>query len=105
MALLGALAVLVSWFYLIPAFEAVGVMVGLMLGYGIILAGVAHYARSLLKVSPTIYASLVAALLLQSLVFLSKYALLAGFLLFLAYDRREIMEGIALVKSFRGRES
>lgn len=104
-ALLGALAVLVSWFYLIPAFEAVGVMVGLMLGYGIILAGVAHYARSLLKVSPTIYASLVAALLLQSLVFLSKYALLAGFLLFLAYDRREIMEGIALVKSFRGRES
>ncbi|ASA76980.1 lipopolysaccharide biosynthesis protein [Thermococcus sp. 5-4] len=104
-ALLGAFAVLLSWLYLIPAFEAIGVMVGLTLGYGLILIGVAHYARSLLRISPGIYVPLVVALLLQSLVFLSKYAVLLGFLLFLAYERREIMEGIELIKSFRGRGS
>ena len=103
-ALIGAFGVLFSWFYLIPAFEATGVMVGLIIGYGIILLGVAHYARTLLNISPKVYTPLVVALLLQSLIFLSKYALLAGFLLFLAYDRREIMEGINLIKSFRGRE-
>ncbi|ASJ11871.1 lipopolysaccharide biosynthesis protein [Thermococcus thioreducens] len=104
-ALLGAFAVFLSWFYLIPAFGAMGVMAGLILGYCLILAGVAHYARALLDISPRIYVPLALALLLQSLVFLSKFALLGGFLLFLAYNRKEITDGISLVKSFRGRES
>ncbi|NJE09689.1 lipopolysaccharide biosynthesis protein [Thermococcus sp. MAR1] len=104
-ALFGALVALLAWFYLIPAFGAIGVITGLVIGYTIILLGVAHYARALLDISPRIYSPLALVLLLQSLVFLSKYVLLAGFLLFLVYERGEIMEGIDLLKSFRGRGS
>ncbi|ASI98180.1 lipopolysaccharide biosynthesis protein [Thermococcus celer] len=102
-ALLGASTALASWFYLIPAFGAMGVMMGLMFGYGVILVGVAHYARILLGVSPRPYVSLAVALFLQSLAFLSRYAPLVGLPLFLLYNRREVREGISLLRSFRGR--
>ncbi len=103
--LLGALVALLTWFYLIPSFGASGVMAGLILAYGIILVGVAHYGLTLLDISPRIYSPLAVALFLQSLTFLSKYALLAGFLIFIAYERGEIIDEIDLIRSFRGRES
>ncbi|NJE75401.1 lipopolysaccharide biosynthesis protein [Thermococcus sp. ES12] len=103
-ALLGAFAVFLSWLYLIPTSGAVGVMIGLIIGYGSILLGVAYYARGYLKISPRIYVPLLVALFLQSLMFFSKYALILGFIGFLAYERKEIAEGIKLLKSFRGRE-
>ncbi len=104
-ALLGASTALASWFYLIPAFGAMGVMMGLMFGYGVILVGVAHYARILLGgVSP------------QAIRFAGRRAVppvprlpfkvrppLVGLPLFLLYNRREVREGISLLRSFRGR--
>lgn len=104
-ALLGAIASLLSWLYLIPTFGSFGVMIGLIIGYAIILLGSAHYSKKLLEVSPGIYLPLLAALALQSLVFVSKVALMVGLLLFVIYERKDIKEVLSSFKSFRGKES
>ncbi|ASJ09947.1 hypothetical protein A3L12_00840 [Thermococcus sp. P6] len=104
-ALSGALVALFSWLYLIPAFGAVGVTVGLMLGYAAILAGVTRYGAMLLGVSRRIYAPLGVALLLQSSVFISKYALTLAFLLFLLYEREEVREAMGIIRSLRNGEN
>ena len=104
-ALLGAVVAFLSWLYLIPLSGSVGVMLGLLWGYCVILVGSAYYSRKLLGISWGIYIPLIVALALQSLVFLSKIALLGGFLVFLAYGRKDVKEAVGLFRSFRGRGS
>ncbi|NJE00032.1 lipopolysaccharide biosynthesis protein [Thermococcus sp. LS1] len=104
-ALLGGVTSLLSWLYLIPLFGSIGVMLGLLLGYWVILIGSAHYSHKLLGISWGIYSPLIVALALQLLIFLSKTVFLIGFLTFLAYERKDVKEALNLLKSFRGRES
>jgi O-antigen/teichoic acid export membrane protein len=104
-SLVGAAVSLVSWLLLIPTQGAIGVMVGLILGYGAILLGTAIYAVRLLSVSSSVYRPLLIAVLLQLPVFLSKIPLLVGACVFVVYERKIIGEMISVFRSFRGRGS
>ena len=95
-SLTGAAVALISWLSFIPRFEDVGVMVGLLLAYASILAGVALLSKRFLGVSPSIYSHLLISLLLQAAVFVSKSLLLVGFIAFLAYEWKNIRRMISL---------
>ncbi|WP_297420008.1 MATE family efflux transporter [Thermococcus sp.] len=94
-SLAGASVALISWFLLIPAFGDVGVMIGLFLAYASILVGVAWLSNRLLQVSPRVYEPLAVSLLLQVAVFVSKSVLLAGFIVFLVYERKNLLRIIS----------
>lgn len=98
-SLTGAAVALISWLSFIPRFEDVGVMVGLLLAYASILAGVALLSKRFLGVSPSIYSHLFISLLLQAAVFVSKSLLLVGFIAFLAYEWKNIRRMISLFRS------
>lgn len=98
-SLTGAAVALISWLSFIPRFEDVGVMVGLLLAYASILAGVALLSKRFLGVSPSIYSHLFISLLLQAAVFVSKFLLLVGFIAFLAYEWKNIRRMISLFRS------
>ena len=105
LSLTGAVVSGILWALLIPSMGEMGVMLGLMAGYLVILGGTAVSSSRLLGIRPRIYLPLFALLLLQSFAFLSKYALLAGLVIFLIIEKETIKEGINLLKSFRGRGS
>ncbi|WP_456454302.1 lipopolysaccharide biosynthesis protein [Thermococcus sp.] len=100
-ALLGALASLISWFFLIPSSGEYGTMIGLLAGYSLILLGTAYVSMKTLGVSPSVYKPLLLAAILQMSVFISKTALAVAFLVFLMVLRGELMD---LIRLFRGRE-
>lgn len=100
-ALLGALASLLLWFFLIPSSGEYGTMVGLLAGYALILAGTAYVSMKTLGVSPSVYKHLLLAAVLQIPIFISKTALAAGFFVFLVASRGELL---SLIRAFRGRE-
>lgn len=99
----GALAGALLWAILIPRFQSLGAMVGLLAAYGIILIGTATLSKRLLNLNPGIYTPLLLALLLQASAFTSKYLLAAAFLVFLYTQRKTIKEVIKVFRAFRGR--
>ena len=105
LSLTGAVVSGVLWALLIPRLGEMAVMIGLMAGYLVILGGTAVSSFRLLGIRPRIYLPLSVLLLLQAAVFVSKYALLAGFVAFLLVEKETVKEGIDLLKSFRGRGS
>ncbi len=99
----GALAGVLLWAILIPRFQSLGAMVGLLAAYGIILIGTATLSKKLLNLNPGIYTQLLLTLLLQASAFTSKYLLAAAFLVFLYTQRKTINEIIKVFRAFRGR--
>ncbi|KUH34261.1 hypothetical protein APY94_03020 [Thermococcus celericrescens] len=97
-SLLGAGVALVSWLLLVPVMGSVGVMGGLLLAYATILAGVVYYSKSLLGISPHVYLPLIAALILQASVFVSKYLLLMAFGVFLFLELPVVRSLLELVR-------
>ncbi|WP_457752096.1 lipopolysaccharide biosynthesis protein [Thermococcus sp.] len=105
LSLAGAVVSGILWVLLIPSVGEIGVMLGLIGGYLVILGGTAVSSSRLLGIRPRIYLPLFSLLLLQSFAFLSKYALLAGLVIFLIMEKETVKEGMDLLKSFRGRGS
>ncbi|WP_297070166.1 lipopolysaccharide biosynthesis protein, partial [Thermococcus sp.] len=102
-SLLGASVSFFLWFLLIPVYGAIGVMVGLILGYCTILLGTAFYSRRFLSVSPTVYGPLLIAVPLQLSVFISKTALLMAAGFFIVYERKDLRRMLSVFMSFHGR--
>ncbi|WP_461866469.1 lipopolysaccharide biosynthesis protein [Thermococcus sp.] len=98
----GAAVSLVSWIFMIPLFGEYGAMSGLFLGYVTILLGTVYVSMKNLHVSPSVYKFLLIAVVLQMSVFISKTALVAGFLVFLLLSKRRIRE---IIRLFHGKES
>jgi len=105
LSLTGALVAGLLWVLLIPGMGETGVMLGLMAGYMAILGGTALSSFRLLGIRPRIYLPLFGLLALQSTAFISKYALLAGFVAFLFLEKGTIKEGMGVFRPSRGRES
>ncbi|USS40781.1 lipopolysaccharide biosynthesis protein [Thermococcus aggregans] len=101
--LLGASVSLIAWLLLIEPFKEYGAVLGLFLGYLSILIGTFYMANKKLKVAFDCYAQFVAAILLQSTVFISKSLLLLAFMIYLWLFRKEIGKMLNLIKLFRGR--
>ncbi len=104
-ALAGAVVSLVSWTFLIPLFGEYGTMIALFLGYLTILLETAYISMKKLGVPPSVYKPLLVAVVFQSFVFISKIALVAGFIIFLLFSKRKIRKFLSFIKFFHGRGS
>ena len=98
-ALFGALVSSIFWLLLIAPFGEYGAVGGLFSGYLTILIGTALISRKKLGVSFSSYVPFVTALLFQSLIFMSKIAVLAGFGVYLILRKNEIWESLEVFKS------
>lgn len=96
-SILGGIATLIAWFFLIPSMKEMGAMMGLLVGYGLIFCGVAYLSKKRLKISPKSYKPLLLSLPLQMSFLISKTAVIIALMAYIFLTKGELKKGFQLL--------